>query len=188
MNCEQARQELELSFGGTALSDEAAEHLARCETCRAYRDELAALVGGLGQDDNIDLSPAEIEHAVRAVEERISPKQQTRLVSLGWFRPVVRLAAAAAVVLFAWGAYEVGRMQGGSSVAQFDDTTSGYNGALTSFLQGDVDEEMDDGFVSVLIDQYSSDYQFGAGEALIGDISEEELEYFVENFEVGDLL
>jgi len=188
MNCGQVREELELSFGGTLLSEEAAEHIARCESCRAYRRELAGLVGRLGEDDNIDLSPAEIEHTVRAVEERIASKHQTKSVSLGWFRPVVRLAAAAAVVLFAWGAYEVGRMQGGTSVAQIGDTTSGYNGALTSFLQGDVDEELDDGFVSVLIDQYSSDYQFGAGEALIGDISEEELEYLVENFEVGDLL
>jgi predicted anti-sigma-YlaC factor YlaD len=188
MNCEQVREELELSFGGTSLSDEAAEHIARCESCRAYREELAALVGGLGEDDNIDLSPAEIKRTVRAVEERIGPKQQTQLVSLGWFRPVVRLAAAAALILFAWGAYEVGRMQGGGSVAQLGDTTSGNNGAQTSFLQGDLDEELDDGFVSVLIDQYSSDYHFGAGEALIGDISEEEMEYLVENLKVGDLL
>jgi predicted anti-sigma-YlaC factor YlaD len=188
MNCYQAREELDLSFGSEKLSDEITRHLNECEACRAYHEQLMRLVAGLGEDQDVDLSPAEIERAVRAVELRITPVLTAPAVTLGWLRPVTRFAAAAMIVLVAYGAYEFGKTRPDGAVSEsglmYD---TGY-GTVTAFLQNDDVTEMDDNMVSVLIDEYSASARIGADEALLGDITAEELEYLKKNLEVGELL
>ena len=190
MNCEEVRDELELSFGVGAISADAAEHLKQCETCRAYQTELEQLVPNLGHDDNFALSQAEIERTVRAVERRIEPVGAKNIVSLHWFRPALRVAAAVLVVAFAYGTYELGRKQAGTTPVEYaQSTVDTGDGSVNAFLQSELDSEMDEGMVSALIRDYSSNASLGASDALLdNDISTEELEYLKKNLEVGDLL
>ena len=188
MNCAQVREELELSFGSEQLSDEVTRHFSECEACRAYYAELIQLAAGLGDDLDAGLSTAEIERAVRGVEARIAPLKTRSVTSLRWFQPVVRLAAAAMVVLVAYGAYEFGKSRTGMVTS--DDviaTDTGY-GSLTAFLQTEDVSDLDDNMVSVLINEYSASAHMGADEALLGDITVEELEYLTKNLKVGELL
>lgn len=188
MNCDQIREELELSFGSEPLSDEITRHLDECEACRAYHEQLRRLADGLGEDQDIDLSPAEIERAVRGVEQRLGPVRTKPVTALKWLQPVVRFAAAAMIVLVAYGAYEFGRTRpSGAANESGLSADSGY-GSVTAFLQSDDVTEMDDNMVSVLINEYSTSAHIGADEALLGDITAEELEYLKKNLEVGELL
>lgn len=188
MNCDRVHEELELSFGARAISAEVAEHLGHCEACRAYHEELLSLMSDLGEDENVGISPAAIEQTIRAVERRIAPARPTSITTSTWVRPLLRFAAAAAVVLFAYGAYQLGLMQSGGSENRSATGAASAAGNLVSMLQSDVDTSMDDNMVSVLIDEYSSGASLGASEALIGDITEDEMKYLEKNFEVGDLL
>jgi len=188
MDCDQIHEELDLGFGSEMPSDEITRHLNECDACRAYHEQLTQLIAGLGEDQDIDLSPGDIERAVRGVEQRITPALTTPVVTLSWLRPVVRFAAAAMIVLVAYGAYEFGRTRpDGAANESGLPTDSGY-GSVTAFLQSDDVTEMDDNMVSVLIDEYSAGTHIGADEALLGDITAEELEYLKKNLEVGELL
>jgi hypothetical protein len=189
MTCDRIRQELELGFGAGGVSDETAAHLKECPACRAYQAELEQLVPSLGHDDNIALSPAEIERTVRAVERRTAPEPAKNVVSLGWSRPALRAAAAVLVMALAYGTYELGRMHGDSATVEYAEATldTGY-GSVNAFLQSELDAEMNDAMVSALIREYSANASVGASDALLEDISLEELEYLKEHLEVGDLL
>jgi hypothetical protein len=189
MNCDKVREELELSFGSFAVSDETAEHLKDCPACRAYSDELEQLMPSLGHDENIALSPVEIDRMVGAVESRIAPKQPKNITSLHWLRPAIGVAAAALMVTVAYGTYKLGQMQGDTATVEYAQTTvdTGY-GSVNAFLQSELDAEMDDNMVSALIRDYSTNASLGASEAILDDISLEELEYLKKNLEVGDLL
>ena len=59
---------------------------------------------------------------------------------------------------------------------------------MTAFVQSDDVTEMDDNMVSVLIDEYSAGARIGADEALLGDITADEMQYLMENLKVGELL
>ena len=188
MNCDQVREELELSFGAGELSDEISRHLTECENCRAYHAELIKLEAGLGDDFDAGFTLAEIEQAVRGVEERIAPVKAKTAVSFGWFRPLVRLAAAAMIVLVAYGSYEFGKSRVDITISESGIMSDSGYGSVTTLLQSDEVTEMDDNMVSVLIDEYSTTSRMGADEALLGDITAEELEYLKENLKVGELL
>jgi hypothetical protein len=188
MNCDQVREELELSFGTGKLSEEISRHLAECESCRAYQAELIDLASNLGDDLDAGFTITEIEQAVRGVEERIAPVKAKPVISLKWFQPVVRLAAAAMIVLVAYGSYEFGKSRVDSAVSGTEVISDSGYGSVTAFLQSDEVTEMDDDMVSVLINEYSTSARIGADEALLGDITAEELEYLTKNLEVGELL
>ena len=188
MNCDQVREELELSFGTGKLSNEVSKHLNECENCRAYHAELIDLASNLGDDLDAGFTITEIEQAVRGVEERIAPVKAQRVISLRWFQPVVRLAAAAMIVLVAYGSYEFGKSRVDNAVSGTEVISDSGYGSVTAFLQSDEVTEMDDDMVSVLINEYSTSARIGADEALLGDITAEELEYLTKNLEVGELL
>ena len=188
MNCDQAREELELSFGSREPSVEITEHLSKCEVCRSYHEQLTQLVAGLGEDQDIDLSPADIVRAIRGVEQRLTPVLSTPVVSFSWLRPLARFAVAAMIVLVAYGAYELSKTNPDGAVSESDPSVDAGYGSVTAFLQYDDVTEMDDNMVSELIDEYSAGARMGADEALLGDITAEELEYLTKNLEVGELL
>jgi len=188
MNCDQVRAELELSFGTGELSEQISKHLNECESCRAYQAELIKLASNLGDDFDSGFTLAEIEHAVRGVEERIAPVKTKPVISVKWFQPVVRLAAAAMVVLVAYGSYEFGKSRVDNAVSGTEVMSDSGYGGVTALLQSDEVTEMDDDMVSVLINEYSTSARIGADEALLGDITAEELEYLTKNLEVGELL
>ena len=49
-------------------------------------------------------------------------------------------------------------------------------------------DEPDDDMISALISKYSSEQEYGASEALLNDITEEEFEYLMDSFDPGDML
>jgi len=101
---------------------------------------------------------------------------------------MIRVAAAVLIVAVSFSVYQLGKYSQTTEAGGVDPSAGYTYGDVVSLWQGDLEEEMDEGLISILIDDYISDGYFEAGEALLGDISEEEMEYLVENFEVGELL
>jgi hypothetical protein len=97
------------------------------------------------------------------------------------------LPAAASVLLVVGvgiGGYFMGRTNLNPATATIDQPTA--------LLLGSVDEsdydEPDDPTFEVLLSQFTTDRPFDASEKLLDDITDEEMEYLTQNFDVGDLL
>ena len=179
MKCEKIKEQLDLLFGSDELPEEIQQHLESCEDCRAYHQELRRLSEKLGGDSDFEPSTFDLEKAVAGVGHRIDSQKTPSITPVSWLRQLSRVAAAVLIVGVSYTTYLIGQKQGQEPVARVVDTVLA-NTADTV--------EMDDYFVNMLIEDISSDSYFGAGELLLDDLTEEELEYLTENMTVGDLL
>lgn len=179
MKCEQIKEQLDLLFGSNELPEEIEQHLESCEDCRAYHQELRRLSEKLGGDADFEPSAFDLEKAVAGVEDRIDSQETPSIVPVSRLRQLSRVAAVLLIVGVSYTTYLIGQKQGQEPVAKVVDTVLTYTADTA---------EMDDYFVNMLIEDFSSDAYFGAGEMLLDDLTEEELEYLTENMTVGDLL
>lgn len=187
MTCEQAQERLELLFGAHPLPDNLVEHLHGCATCRAFQDDLAELEQRFGTDADFVLSENEENFVVHAVESRTGQSKTVGTTSHAWFRPLLRVAAVVLIAITSYGTYQLGIERGSSESSYSTPEVTPQYGSLASLYMSDEEVEMDDKMITVLIDDYSDSY-FESGEVLLGDITAEELEYLLDNFEVGELL
>ena len=188
INCEQARELVQLHFGSDELPDDLQAHLAECDSCRAYHDEMMNLAGSLGSDTDTPFSAEDLAGAAAGVMERIDRRPTVASYPAKWLRPMLRVAAVLLVVGLSYSSYRLGQE---SNFGAGLDTLQALNteaDKLTALLEYDIDEEMDEDLIGIVIDDYCRDASYEATASLLDDISEEELEYLTENFEVGELL
>lgn len=197
MNCKDVIELLEAGLGITESSEEVEQHLDQCPDCMALMKELQSISRKVNQSSEFEFTPSEIEIAVAAVERRLDSASVDTIVSKSdnrhllifgnWLRPLVRTAAVVLFVGATYGAYKVGQLQIGTSLVP-DSLTVSDNGPVESDWTGSDSEEMDAAMISTLINEFSDRGYFEAGEAILDDITDEEMEYFLENFDVGDIL
>ncbi|MBU0985215.1 MAG: hypothetical protein KKA42_15175 [candidate division Zixibacteria bacterium] len=181
MTCEEAREHVELSFGGDELVDGLPEHLAACESCRRFHDELNGLTGQLGSDSDFHFN---VEDAVDAVTAQISGRESRPVVNLSWMRYLTRVAAGVVLVAASYVSYQVGSHDLNGTT---DPVSVGYVAEVDSWLS-DTTLTLDDETVDILIEDYARRSVYGAGEALLDDLTDDELEYLMENLDVGEIL
>ncbi len=179
MNCNQVREQLELFFGSGELPEDIRQHLVSCEACRSHQEELRQLSERLGEDADFEPSESDIERAVAGIESRIEASETPSIIPVSWLRQLSRVAAAVLIVGASYTAYRIGQSQAQPDVAMTTGTVVTTDSDST---------EMDDYFVSILIQDFSSGGDFEAGELLLEDLTDEELEYLTEHMTVGDLL
>lgn len=192
MTCTECREQLELSFGQTVPDAGTIQHLNSCAGCSMYWEQLVALAQDLSGDAQFSVDNTAIDKLVQEVEDAIQPpmdmasitQQKSDKVST-W--NLMRLLPAAAAVLLV-----VGVGVGGYLVGRTDrdiNTTSSYS---TTLLPSTDDEtaydEPDDPTFAVLLSDFAADRPYDASEKLLDDITDEEMEYLAQNFDVGDLL
>jgi hypothetical protein len=187
MNCEQVQERLELLFGSHDLPDELSEHLRDCAICEACQNELADLEQQLGSDDDFVLSEDDLNFAVRAVERRTNRSTDSNNTSPTWLQPVLRVAAVLLVAIAFYGTYQFGLRQDATDLSDTAAAVNSNGGSIMSFYLDNDEVEIDETMITVLIDNYSDGY-LESGEVLLGDITAEELEYLLDNFEIGELL
>ncbi len=186
MTCEQCREQIELSFGSSDFPADVLKHLQACPACRAYADELAGLVETCGQGGDPAFSSAEIEAAVSEVENRLDTVLPPAITSINWVRRLAGVAAVLVVTGALLGGYLIGKHR---TVDLSANVASPGESALVATTDGtDEFNEMDDELVSVLIEDFSDGRFFGADEALLDDLSDEEMKYLEDNLTVGDML
>ncbi len=193
MNCADCRQELELSFGQAELDATVSEHLAQCVDCRTYWVEMKELAASLPGDDAFMIDATTVEKLALKVDQAIDSQEskgKTTPGELGEQRSLLtwmRMLPAAAALLLVIGIGSAGYLLG-----RFDKqaTTITGNGAEFEISQTMDDDysEPDDPTVQLLLYDFASERLYDASETLLDDITEEELRYLEQNFEVGDLL
>jgi len=188
MNCEQACELIQLYFGHDELPENLLTHLAECDSCRTYYDEMMSLAGDLGSDTDTPFTAEDFDRAAAGVAERIGRQPTVVFSPAKWLRPMLRVAAVIMVVGLSYGSYRLGLESNFGAGLDTLQTVDTEVDRLTTLLEYDVDEEMDEGLIGILIDDYCSVISYEATASLLDDISEEELEYLTENLEVGELL
>ncbi len=188
MTCSRYQEQLLEQFGQRQLDSELQGHLATCPVCRAFWKELAGLSDNLGSDDLFSPDEVQVEQLVMQVSKTIGREMQYRrehfsFVKNVWLRYIPVAAAAALVLGIAIGGYMAGKTAFGPEKAEL-----ALSQTTANDLSSDDNEELDEGAVGTLIYDFASGHTYEAGEWLLDDLTEEELKYLEESFNVGDLL
>lgn len=155
---------------------------------------MSAVVGDADPGDNF--SDVELAEATARVEGRIEERPQIVALPYSWMKVMTRIAAAVLLVAVSYTSYEVGRL-GVDATTDYDGMTASmeeYGWSDLYSVPEDADPSdstmysLDDDMVGVLLEEYTSKVYFRAGEQLLGDLTEQELEYLEENLTVGDIL
>lgn len=187
MTCRDIRVQMELNFGFEPLSPEIVEHLAHCAECRAYHNELAALAAEFNAVADIEFTEQEVGRAVALVDEAIAQPTRTTIVPINWMRRLTRVAAAVLIVAASWSAYRFGLDEGQQLVYTSEPAATTYL-ASADDSYADESEYIDEDMVDALIQSYSPGGLVGSDQYLVGDLSDEEMQYLMEHFDVGELL
>jgi len=188
MNCSHFQDQMLLLFGQKQLPEELHSHLAECPLCRAVWEELTGVSEKLGGDDLFFPNDSQVEQWVSKVDTAIEKIERDNVpivtrIRKGWYERVPIAAAAALVLGFAIGTYMAGRTAfdtGGAEVA------FSINGVAGLYEGGD--EELQESTVGSLIYDFTAQHSYEASEWLLDDLTEEELDFLENNFDVGDLL
>lgn len=193
MTCIECRQQLEQSFGQTQLEVTLDEHLRVCNECRNYWQQLARLAEGIPDDRSFAFDDDTINKLVQTVDETINQSTGTIPMARRGSREaspwtLMKLLPAAAAVLLVvgvgFGGYFVGRTNLDPGKLTIDNPAPTV---LSSTNVSDYDEP-DRLTFEVLLSDFATDRPYDASEKLLDDITDEEMEYFAQNFDVGDLL
>ena len=190
MSCSRYQELLLEQFGQRQLDSELQRHLAACPACRTFWNELAGLSGNLGSDDLFSPDEMQVEQLVMQVSQTINRGMQYKyardhfsFVKNVWVRYIPVAAAAALVLGIAVGGYMAGKTAFGPEKSELVLSQT----AATDLLS-DGNEELDENAVGTLIYDFATGHTYEAGEWLLDDLTEEELKYLEESFNVGDLL
>ncbi len=188
MNCSDCRDGLLLHFNqAETLPAEILHHLQSCGECRHLYEQLEVIGGRLG--DNADFMPDGLteDEFVAAVERRIDRLEPSRVTWIGWRRYL----PVAAAILLVLGITLVGYRQVriGYNGGNAKETAEVYDqGSLLWALYDTEAEEIDDDVFDLILSDFVTKGYFEAGELLLDDLTEEELQYLEENLDVRGIL
>jgi len=187
MKCKEFHEEIMLYFGRADLPAELAGHIAECESCRAFYEELNGMASELGADDEFYPNELEAEGFLKRLNDEIDRTQPAAVTSVSWYK----LAGIAASVILVVGISLLGNFfnRNGATLEPTEINTAVlyYDEYQLALENSDLYELSDDQFY-ILGNDYTSKRTYDAAGQLLEDLSEEELKYLEENFDVGDLL
>jgi hypothetical protein len=184
MRCEELKKNLILRTGDLFLNEEEKKHIAGCPECARFFENLQLLENKLAQASVPPLRPNEFNELQERLEKRIE-KFQSRAIN--YYRLSLRYGAslaALAILLFISYFGRIGMRE--RNIINVDSLLAELQTLQAAEDAGDID--IDDQYLETVIGNYVQIHGFSAGEALIGDLSEEELEYLKNNIKVGDIL
>ena len=188
MTCSRCQNEMLGWFGRREWPQELQRHLAACPTCQAAWEELSYLQGMLGTDEIFHPDDREVEPLVSRINNVIERVGQDRRLAVTWatrvWQTYVPVAAAAVLVLgMAAGSYMAGRI-----AFERKGDSSAVNESGATDLYSETNSELDEGAVGTLIYEFTVQHSYEASEWLLDDLTDEELKFLEESFNVGDLL
>ena len=185
MNCKHIQDELILHIGRPELPDDIRAHLESCSDCRALWSELTSAARGLGSDSDFYLDEADLEASVSRVDDRIDRLELGKVTDVrrAWMSYVPAMAAVVLLVGMSLIIYTAGWLNGNGGQTALGEQDS----LFVTVANGDVDDFSESEYEYIL-HQVSIDSRAAATGVLSGDITEEELEYLDQNFDVGEIL
>ena len=186
----------ELLFGSAESLNGGSEADGNLQRELEHMQRLAEHLGADGDfypdDSEVEMLVARVDSAINELRPAGSYTIRKRLSVLPWLR---RATAAAVVVLLAGTGFLAYIEHRASGKAPTLDEV-GYEAVLMSLQKPDVVaaavgsdyQALDDNAIDQLLYDYTSNARFSAGERLLDDLSEDELNYLEKNFNVGDML
>ncbi len=185
MTCVETQERLYENAGRAKLPADLKAHVISCDSCRAVWDDLRDL-SMLADESPFLPTEAETERLVAAIYRRIDSQQRGKVAILpSWLQRLAPLAAAAALVavMAISGDYVTEREAAyHDSLAASADDIELYSSAVVS------DDDLDINTIESLIEDYTAHPASEPSSALLKDLTEDELQYLTENFDVGELL
>ncbi|HUV31635.1 MAG TPA: hypothetical protein VMY05_11175 [Acidobacteriota bacterium] len=187
MTCRECQDEILLHAGGGILPAEVLQHLGSCPECLRFRQDVASAATRLVDAGPLLPDDLDEDKFVSEVERRL---EQAASRSQTWIGRRRYVAAAAAVVLVV-GASLIGLWMARSgrvgTAAGFEATGATTQASLSALFEDEVDR-FDNSVFELILSDFVAERHFEAGGLLLDDLSEEELRYLEENFDVGELL
>lgn len=147
-------------------------------------DDILRLRRHLGDDADFYPSDAETAQLMARVERAIDSDHKTLRIDR---RLRTWIGAAAAIVLVA-GASMIGFRFGQDTGGTVSTDTVLVADASTVAAAEEVEVALDHDQVALLIQEFAGDYASGAAERLLDDLTDDEMNYLEQTFDVGDLL
>jgi predicted anti-sigma-YlaC factor YlaD len=201
MNCEQLKEKLSQELGMLSLTPVEKEHLDSCAGCMQYFKELSSLEEGLKFEPD-PLTKEEFADLQESLENKISRFQNRAFL---FYRVAVRYGASlAAVILLVFvsilghNSQRLRPLSDGDSAAALisinsDSLTSGST-AISSLIAESAEASdtsevtLDDQYLDVIISNYIEAYGFNAGEMLLGELDNQELQILKSRMKARDIL
>jgi hypothetical protein len=198
MNRRDDSNDMDLFFGRKSPDSGANDQLMDEAALREMK-RLEALAERLGSESDFSLDDAQVDRMVARVDREIDQLRpagsytfRRKFLAMPWLRRAT--AVAMAVLLVGTGFFAYVEQRAAPQVPSLADVS--YETALMSMQKPDVVaaavgtdyDVLDDDAIDQIIYDYTSNARFGAGERLLDDLSEEELNYLQTHFNVGDIL
>lgn len=180
MDCSKVQQQLLESFPATDLDPAIEEHLAHCEQCRLIRDEMLTLDDAMGSDEDFYPDAHEAQMVLEQVEKAIA---LPRVTKLNLYRPVAIAASVVLIVSVSLISLMISRNDSSEIVSPslVADSAEYLSSQMAS-------GELDPSTLKEVLGDFTSNHGYQASDLLLDDISDEELQYLENNFDVEDLL
>lgn len=186
MTCRECRDELDLMIGQADLPQEIREHLATCAECRAWWDELSALVTLVADDSQFHLSASESTRVMSGIDRRLNAAQSTFITPMNW----LRYAALAATIIIVTGIGITGYRANwfGQPSAGIDTTmVAQVDTQSARVASDDSGYGLDDDDYSILERAIDSTSQFDNAAAL-DSLNDEQIQYLESHLDVRGLI
>ncbi len=184
MNCPYIQDELLLNVGSEVLPDNLQAHLDACSDCRAFWTELCSATRTVGSDEDFFLDQSTIETQVANVDRRIDELELGKVTDVrsAWRSFVPAAAAVVLLVGLSSAVYMMGWFGSGPVLTDrpVEDTLMAQAPNVMDII--------DENDIDYILYEFAADRNASTSELLMEDLTEEELEYLENNFDVGELL
>ena len=200
MNCRLCRDELLLHVGQQVLPDDLVHHLDVCAQCREVCADLKSISARIARDDDFLPFDVDADEFVADVEKKIarattdkSPAARhkapsKRVAWVGWQRYLPVAAAVLLVIGISLIGYRDDQTyRAADSVESGATTATDEPVSLLALYEGALDQ-FDEAMLEVILSDFGEMEYLEASELLLDDLSDEELQYLRENFDVGEIL
>lgn len=182
MNCRHIKKSLSERLGDLDLDERERSHLESCPDCLKYYQSLERLERSLRGVEVEPLSEAELVSIRDRIDEKID-RYLSR--ATGFYRLAVRYGTSLAAVILL---LAVSLVSGLYPVNKGKDVTELQLSRLLDEPQILYEAELDNGYFSLVLDDYTHDYGFSTAEEILGELSDEEFDFLMINIDIGGIL
>jgi len=185
MKCDLIKDKLLENFGLLEMPDYVTAHLDECDECRLYYQELLDIKSNVDREDEFYLSQQDQEQFMVQVEQKIDKHELGKVTNVTpkW-KLYIPVAAAIVMILGIALISQIPNLFNGSD--QTDITEIDEN-LWIKIDNAEIEFVNNDNLENVLID-YSSVESSINDEWMIDDVTEEEYQYLLDNFDIGEIL
>jgi hypothetical protein len=181
MNCSEFKNNISGKLGDLFLTEVEQRHIQDCHDCAEYYRELQLLNESLSVLKIEPISTTESAKFQYGLDNKIDNYINR---AFGFYRFAVRYGVAISAVFL---------LMFISFIPQFSDTEYQDNSDQVQYTYMydeyiNTDEEIDEEYINIVIDDFSDLNGYNAGEMIIGELNDDEFEYLIENIDVGGLL